>query len=326
MSAQENNITITDDSYLIDESPKDFYTGIYKDNKPYDGYFKKENVEFFTVDYYEKGIKKYNYSSDVLQILNDKVDDHHRLKLNVKSIYKNESIYHGVKYNYSKNAILVEQFDNSHYKGFYIDIFAVHYYNRISVEINQGKLKIQSLQDKNCVIKVFLKNNLIIAEFRQGDTVLVRAQIIDPINPMFPANSEIRLYKENGIFKGNSYQVLDKYNSFYEEHAELFDIFSKLDIYTTKSPFEVFIKLLKHYKEENDNTKYQTELNDFILLAKLVSDENGYCKEGIRFYENKGDSYYLIIKEGKTIKKEKIQMVDFQDIINSYLEDEYNGK
>ncbi|MEW7278852.1 hypothetical protein ABW636_09670 [Aquimarina sp. 2201CG1-2-11] len=325
MQAQENNTTITDNSYIINESPKDFYTGIYKDDKPYNGYFKKENVEFFTVDYYEKGIKKYNYSSDVLQMLTNNFDDHNRLKLNIKSIYKDDYIFSGVKYNYSKNKIIGEQFDNGQYKGFYIDFFGVHYYNRITVVLNQEEFEIESLQDKDAVIKVFLKNNLITAELQQMDTVLVRAQNVSHNESVFPSNSTIRLYKENEIFKGSSYQVLDESNySLYEEHQELFNIFSKLDIYSVNTTLEVFTKFLKDNKEEPEVTKNQIQPVSFILLGYLITNDNGYPKEGIRFFENLGNGYYVSIEEGKISEKKKVQIKEFQNIIKSYLEEKYD--
>lgn len=70
--------------------------GVYKNDKPYEGYFLRPGFAFPILDFYEKGIKKYQYSKRILKDaigLNAK-----QLMTPIRSIYKENEIYTGIKY------------------------------------------------------------------------------------------------------------------------------------------------------------------------------------------------------------------------------------
>lgn len=325
MAAQEMKSIEKDSSYLIVEDPKDFYEGIYRNAKPRNGYFKKDDVELFTVDYYENGTKKYNYSSDVLQMIgNDESDGDYRLKLNVKSTYRDGKIYSGVKYNYIEGGALVEQYQDGKHKGFYVDLFAMHYYNRISFEKEKDQIEIRSMQDEDYKIRLFLKSNHVAAELSKNDSVLIRMQNINEKESIFPINSSVRVYKEFGIINGLAYQNFDKMGIVYEEAMVLTDVLDRLEIYYGKDHLEIFDRFLKDIIYNNGFLTKPINEDPLIMIGDFVSDEEGNVKDGIRFFEDPENTYYRIYKNGKIIKKEYSSIDDFQDIFLKYIEEKYN--
>ena len=195
-SAQEMKSIKKDSSYTIVEHPMNAYEGVYKNDKPYHGYFKEGDRELFTVDYYENGIKKYNYSFDVLQMLqNNGFDGGNKLNLDIKSMYKDGKIYSGVKHHRLKDLVLVEQYKDGKHTGLYYDTFAMHYYNRVSFKIEKDTIQIVSMQNQGYKIKIFQKNNLILSDLYRNDSLQVRVQNIDVKASKFPANSYVYIYE-----------------------------------------------------------------------------------------------------------------------------------
>ncbi|WP_438712066.1 hypothetical protein ACSTS3_06305 [Aquimarina muelleri] len=306
--AQEMKSIKKDSSYTIAEHPMDVYEGVYKNNKPYNGYFKKGNQELFVVDYYEEGIKKYNYSFDILQMLQEgKLDRNPQIELNKKSIYKNEKIFDGVKYHYIKDGILVEQYKGGKHTGFYVDIFAIHYYNRFSFKIEKDKLEILSLRNEEYSIKVLSKNNFISIELYKNDVIVTKSQNIDPNTIKFPVNSSIRIYKEDGVMKGVAYQDNNEIEGIHNEATEIIEIFNRLENRSANNLWDIFNTLLK----DIISNKYFIDIErnitqDIIFIGDFISDQEGNIKEGIRLYENKKETYFCIFENGKMIKKENI--------------------
>ncbi|MDY8137752.1 hypothetical protein U0D62_19180 [Aquimarina sp. 2201CG5-10] len=311
-----------DNSFVIIENPKSFYQGIYVKEKPYNGYFKKDDVELFTVDYYEEGIKKYNYSTDVLQqMYNDDSEGDYRLKLGVKSIYKDGEIYDGVKHHYIKDGILAEYYEEGKIKGFHVDIFAIHYFNRISFEKRKNVIEMKSMQDQGYKIKLFSKNNFITAELLKNDSTLIRMQNIDEQKSIFPADSYISIYEEFGEVKGLSYQNFDTTFKVYDEAQIMVEIFNQLEIYNAKDPVDIFNQFLEDiivYKGFLTKNKVDDPPN---AIGDFSSDEKGRIKDGIRFFKN--ENYYREYKNGKITKEEKITIIDFQKVFSVYLNKKY---
>ncbi|WP_103068227.1 hypothetical protein [Aquimarina sediminis] len=321
-TAQEMTSIQKDSSYIVLEHPMDVYEGAYKDGKPYKGYFKEGDKELFVVYYYEKGIKKYSYSFDVLQMLKEnKLDGDHRIELGEKSIYKDGKIVDGIKYNQVKDGILVEQYKNGKHIGFYIDIFAMHYYNRFIFEIEKNKMKINSIQDQEYKIELGLINNLLVAELYKNDSVLIRYQNIDVNDPIFPKNSEVRVYRESGVNKGIAYQNNDKEGRIYQEARAILEIFNGLEIYNVKDHYEVFNQILKNITEGRGFIdRKKNEEHDILGMGNFVVDEEGKIMDGIRFSENTTGGYFEIFNDSKVVEKEKTTLFDFQNIFSAYME------
>ena len=91
---QNNKLTsIIYSNFSIKEKPQSSYTGIYKDEKPYDGYFINKIIlnEIPLVDFYEKGQIKYQYSVDFLK----EMDQYPFYEYDQKSVYTNGKIIDG---------------------------------------------------------------------------------------------------------------------------------------------------------------------------------------------------------------------------------------
>ncbi|MCX2763429.1 hypothetical protein [Aquimarina muelleri] len=317
-----------DSSYSIIAHPMNVYEGVYKNDKPYQGYFKDGDQELFTVDYYEDGIKKYNYSFDVLQMLKEnKFDGNSRIELNKKSIYKNEKIFDGVKYHYIKDGILVEQYKDGKHTGFYVDVFAVHYYNRLIFKLEKDTLEILSIRNEEYSIKLLSKNNFISTELYKKDSVLARSQNIEPNTSKFPVNSTIRIYKEDGIIKGRSYKNNDESDLMYQEAREIMEIFNRLEAYNLNNLLDIFNTLLKDMVSNNNSRDIERNTTEnTMIIGGFVSDQDGKIKDGIRFLGSQKDSYYQIFKNNKILKEEKATLENFQEIFSTYMEKKYNSE
>lgn len=321
-SAQEMKFIKKDSSFVIVAEPMNVYEGIYEKGKPYQGYFKEEDQELFTVDYYENGIKKYNYSIDVLQMLqNDEFEGGYKLKLDIKSIYRDGEIYSGAKHHRLKDMVLVEQYQEGKRTGFYYDTFAMHYYNRVSFKIEKDTIHIVSVQNQGYKIKIFQKNNLILSELYRNDSLQIRVQNIDIKASKFPTNSFVQIYEKFKITKGIAYQNYDETGQAYDEARELMQVFNKLEIDKSKDYTDVFDRLLKNIisaTEIENEPVYQT------MIAEFISDQEGNIKDGICFFNDSKNSYYRIFNNSKVVNEEKVSLDDFQKIFFSYIEKKYS--
>ncbi len=326
-SAQEMKSTKKDSSYSIIAHPMNAYEGVYKNDKPYHGYFKEGDRELFTVDYYENGIKKYNYSFDVLQMLqNNGFEGGNKLNLDIKSIYKDGKIYSGVKHHRLKDLVLVEQYKDGKHTGFYYDIFAMHYYNRVSFKIEKDTIQIVSIQNQEYKIKLFEKNNLIVAELYKNDSVQIRVQHIDMEASIFPENSFVRIFKKSKKTKGIAYQNYDETGLAYDEARELMQVFNKLEIDISKDCIDVFDRFLNNMISAIEPTEIENEPVYQTIIAEFVSDQEGGVKDGIRFFDTQKDSYYQIFKNSKILKEEKVTLENFQTIFSAYRQEKYNSE
>lgn len=325
--AQEMNKVIKDSTFIIYDNPKDVYQGMFSKEKPYHGYFREGEGEIFTVDYYENGVKKYNYSLDILQHLYDEEPfSGYRLKLDIKSIYRDNSIFNGLQHHYIKDAVLVKCYQEGKLIGFYIDVFAIHYFNRISFEKKMDGIEIRSVRNRDYKIKLYTKNNFVTAELIKNDQVTLRIQNINPQQPLFPVNSSVSMYKEDGMVKGIAYQNLDITNNVYEEVQELMDILNRLEVHNAQDHVAVFDKLLVDILMEKEFFAKNKTTNSSKIVSEFYTDENGKIKDGIQFLNSKGENYYRVYKNGETMIEEKVTLERFQEVFFRYIEKQYEKK
>ncbi|MFB9077793.1 toxin-antitoxin system YwqK family antitoxin [Flavobacterium procerum] len=126
-------------SFLIPMVKKDSYVGIYKDDKPYSGYFETDFNEFNHVDYYEKGEIKFQYSNDFLENEGNFMPP---TKYDIKSTYKEGKIVDGVEYIKSDKQLVSKHWKNGVLTSYDIDLFGMHYFRRFHFELKNKTIEI----------------------------------------------------------------------------------------------------------------------------------------------------------------------------------------
>ncbi len=310
---QMKDSIINDNSFIIKENPLDSYKGTLREGKPYDGYFKKGDRDFFTVDYYEKGIPVYQYSFDLLEILEEGNGP-----LNLKSTYKDGKIIDGAEYTMYKHGMITKNLKNGILESFSQDIFAIHYYNRVTFTKENDRILISNLQEKDYKIKVFLKNNAWITQLIHQDQILLHREEVKHTATVFPKNSEISLYVKDNIKHGLSFRYDQKNTALFSDTGLNKNILDKLNIPKTKDSKTAFEEIFTSLIETKGFSDEITMEERPLFMGYFDTDDTGMIKDGIRYIEKEDAFVYHIYENGKVTKKEKTTLEDFQKVMNDY--------
>ncbi|GAA4277493.1 hypothetical protein [Aquimarina mytili] len=311
---QMKDSIINDNSFKIKELPQNSYQGVFKNGKPYEGYFKKGDREFYTVDFYEKGIPKYQYSMDILEQMSAT-----EFVLNIKSTYKEGKIYNGSELTLIKDGILSKQFNNGELEHFMLDVFAVHYYNRLTFKKQKDTILISNLQEKDYHVALFVQNERWIAQLRHQDNVLFQQENVSHSATQFPKNSLVRLYIEDTIERGIAYQISDNKNVSTTEARINEEIFNTLDFSKLIDYDTAFNTLAETIIENQGFVTEKNYKNPPTIIAYFETDDKGAIIDGIRCIHNKERSTYQIYKAGKVTKEDSTTIIAFQEIFSNYI-------
>ncbi len=311
---QMKDSIIHDTSFKIKEIPMDSYQGTYKNGKPYEGYFKKGDTEFYTVDFYEKGVPKYQYSMDILEQM-----EQNEFVLDKKATYKDSSIFNGPEVVLIKNGILCKNWNNGKLQGFTQDIFAMHYFNRLTFQKQRDTILITNLQEKEYKIELYLNANSWVAQLSHRDKVLLYEENVAHTATSFPKNSLVRLYVEDDVNKGAAYRYAKDAQILMSEANLSERIFGVIDISTSKNIDDAFDHILdtlittQGFSEEKEYSQRP------VIIGYFETDDNGTIKDGIRCLENKDNTVYHIYEKSKLIKEEKTTVDAFQEVFSNYI-------
>ncbi|WP_313580514.1 hypothetical protein [Chishuiella sp.] len=157
------NLKETDQIWIFDNPQKKYQLEL-KDNKPYNGYeISKEKLlgEFKFVNYYKNGELVAKYSIDYL------AKDQYKspYEYTIKTTYQNEKVIDGNIYNeLHKGILLTDQYKKGIRTGFLVDVFAMHYFNRLNFQLKDNILIINNMQTKN-ELHIYKKQGLLQADF-----------------------------------------------------------------------------------------------------------------------------------------------------------------
>lgn len=173
--AQGNVVEVEDNGFIIEAKPQKMYKGVYKDGKPFDGYFKEGEVlqEIALVNYYEKGELKGQYSYDYL------AGD----QSSAPFIYGLETLFEGGKvksgriYKEDEGSSILEilNYEDFKVKSLFLDMFAMHYFNRLSFELTDEQLEIKDLQSHSKIV-IEKEGNKLVADFFVKDKKMLTAK------------------------------------------------------------------------------------------------------------------------------------------------------
>ncbi len=311
---QMKDSIINDNSFKIKEIPLDSYRGKYKNGKPYDGYFKKGDHEFYTVDFYEKGEPKYQYSMDILDQM-----EQEEFVLDIKSTYKDGKMFNGSEILQFKDGILCKNWNNGKLERFTQDVFAVHYFNRITFEKQTEAIQITNLQEKDYQIKLFLDMETWVIQLLHKNEVLVHSESVAHSATNFPKNSVVRLYIEDDIQRGVAYRNANNVDILISEADLNNHILNTLETPNSKDIEVAFDHLLEKLIQTQGFSMEKKHKEMPVIIGYFDTNDDGSIKDGIRCIENKDNTLYRMYKQGKLTKEEKTTVTAFQEIFSNYI-------
>jgi antitoxin component YwqK of YwqJK toxin-antitoxin module len=150
-------VKVKDFSFDISDKPQSSYEGVFKNGKPYSGYFETEdNREFKQVNYFENGILKFQYSKDYLK----NMDNFRHQSYDIESTYKDGKVFDGVEYVLNEKQFTSKYWKNGVLQAFDWDLFAMHYFNRLHFELKNNAIEISDMQaNRKAEIKIEQSKN-----------------------------------------------------------------------------------------------------------------------------------------------------------------------
>ncbi|GAA6768358.1 hypothetical protein AAFH68_43120 [Flavobacterium sp. CGRL1] len=300
---------IVNQSFLITSDRQDSYVGIYKNDKPYSGYFAADFNEFNYVDYYENGVIKYQYSNNYLENL----EKYQYPNYDIKSTYKDGKIVDGPEYIKLERQFITKYWKNNILQSFDFDIFAMHYFNRYHFELKNNAIELEEF-NKKVKGKIALEkvNNKTIGKFSVNDKVLLTSSELE-VNETAPSETGSVLYyeTENKIeaklfktIKGNDEQRRD---------SEIFSTVFTSYLDHNKSIQENFNSIAEKISSEKDvELLFGNELKG-SMIGGLRINEAKKPEIGTLILKNKNNLYDLKLFLDEKILEEK-KNIDFKNI------------
>lgn len=292
----ENGILtkVKNSTFRITEKPQNVYEGIFKNDKPFSGYFETEDDrEFRQVDYYENGEKRFQYSNDYLE----NMDNYRFQEYNIKSTYKNGKIFDGVEYVLRDKQFVSRYYKNGVLTGFNWDLFAMHYFNRIHFELQGNTIELNDMQEKvtaNIVINPDEKNF--------SKKLMIDGKVIDTkiYNESKTKSATVILYSiKNEKLTSESIETID----FEEEPIANSEFIFK--VYLTINPKMGNAQQIFNNISENIGTEnWFDEVEGKSILTGIRINADGKPQDGILITENKDKTFLLqSFEEGKMKKQ-----------------------
>lgn len=275
---------IVNHSFSIADKIQDSYEGIYKDEKPYSGYFATDFNEFNHVDYYENGSIKYQYSNNYLENL----EKYQHPYYDIKSTYKDGKIIDGVEYIKVDRQFISKYWKNGVLKSFDVDLFAMHYFNRFHFELKNNGIEITEFnkKQKGRITKEKIGDKYT-SQLIIGDKVVMSSASIELDNEMPEHTGSIIYYESDQIIKAKS---LDAKETDYEGSQD------------SEMLYQIFASTVNSSKttEENFNTIAQDFSTSKNIEALFGKGDNANVLTGLRFNASKKPDIGILILKNKS--------------------------
>ncbi|WP_196935428.1 hypothetical protein [Sphingobacterium hungaricum] len=298
-------------NFTIAEKEQESYLGTYKNGEPYDGYFTLHNLidDIYLVDYYEKGTFRFQYSFDILEQL----ENYRHYTYFEKSEIENGKIINGSEFlPQTKNGLVKLVHQNKNITAAEINIFAMHYFNRINLKIVNDEIEISDMSSP-LRIKIFKEKDYITGSLFEGDELLRTQKFPTEVKDGSPNSISFYYVKNNKI---ETFSI-DHFPENYEVSSEnrAFEIIlTKFPMTTNKSMNEILQSLLEIFQSEDsgefeelvENTLFPFPTSDF--LSKMEYDENGQPLFGIKInMETSGKILVEAMENGKVRKTKRLE-------------------
>lgn len=306
---------VKDSSFIIKDNPSKSYTGKFKNGKPHDGYFKNIISEQIIVDYYENGKKIYQYSNDYLKLLEKEENSYlnsegidasnARILLDRTSSYKEEKIYTGYEYTEVKNGFVTKKIEKGRATQIDIDVFAMHYFNRITINEINGAMELTFLQDKESKIRIERKANTITCSLLKGSAILgYKTNSLFDFNKV-PKNSIIH----SSISNNTPLTVVMNKEGSEENQSGNYDFFQNISLFQFENMDDFYQKLELNEKDTEDESRF--------LLAYVETNKNAKLESGIYWEDKNGGQYHEYLK-GKFLGITTSSLEDFESSVDLF--------
>lgn len=300
---------IVNQSFLITSDRQDSYVGIYKNDKPYSGYFAADFNEFNYVDYYENGVIKYQYSNNYLENL----EKYQYPNYDIKSTYKDGKIVDGPEYIKLERQFITKYWKNNILQSYDFDIFAMHYFNRYHFELKNNAIELEEF-NKKVKGKIVLEkvNNKTIGKFSVNDKVLLTSSALE-VNETAPSETGSVLYYEtDNKIEAKLFKTI-KGNDEQRTYSEIFSTVFTSYLDHNKSIQENFNSIAEKISSEKDvELLFGNELKGSMIGGFRINEVKK-PEIGTLILKNKNNSYDLKLFLDEKILEEK-KNIDFKNI------------
>lgn len=314
---ENNQLTTQDLSYfLITENPQPYYRGVYQKGKPFDGYFIGDTIidNITCIDFYEKGIQKYQYSFDIIEHLEN--DSGYNLKT---TFDKSGKVMDGIAYELVEDGLL---YSNHYTKGklhrFTLDAFAMHYFNRFSFSLEDNALLISNLRSAPYVLKIHKEEGSFIASVYNGDILVTTNNPNNQPKDGTPNTMTIQYY-ENGVIKIYSFYTFS-HQELNEFSELLYSYFPPFPIISNESLYDLLLVARENPIMDMDKQNiswYQLEVLEATnniasnTIGMIEYDETGQISFGKKAILNTDKTLTIQeIEDGKILESETFGSVE----------------
>lgn len=276
-------VKVKDYSFSITEKPQEFYEGIFKNGKPFSGYFETDySREFKQVDYFENGIPKFQYSNDYLK----NMDNYTHQNYNIKSTYKDGKIFDGAEYILNEKQFTIKYWKNGVLKSFDWDLFAMHYFNRLHFELKSNAIEVSDMQaNRKAEIKIGQSQNTF------NKQLSIDGKVIDDTRKDYLESKYkegiIAYHEKEGKIISTAINPMDESM----EATEGTELFYKVYMMVKESASlqENFNSLA----EKISGNKFIEETDENNIITGIQLDAEGKPKDGILITPTQNDTYTL---------------------------------
>ncbi|QQT25764.1 hypothetical protein [Sphingobacterium spiritivorum] len=301
--------------FTISEHPQESYVGEYKDGKPFDGYFKSDTLidNIQLVSYYEQGTLKYKYSFELL----DQLENYMHYTYDRKSEYNNGKIVNGPDYKLAdRNALITSHYESGKVTAFDVNVFAMHYFNRIIFKYSNDKLLISEMTTPLRIV-AFAKDNNIVAELWKEDVLIKKSRGIT-MPEEGTRNSITRFYTDNQQIKKYIMAVdsLDEQIDEEDSNSLVSKLFYQFPVENSADLGKVFKRFYDNFNQEDLNRVFEMSINENFpinetnYLGDLQYDEHAKPVMGLRITQQADKTVVVeTIVDGKLKATNKFKSV-----------------
>ncbi|WP_159086004.1 toxin-antitoxin system YwqK family antitoxin [Flavobacterium faecale] len=323
------------EQFILLDVPQQIYTGTYKNGLPFDGFFREDGNEIKTIEYYENGILKHQYSNDYLK----NMEKYSFPEYDLKSTFKDGKVFDGMEYKKESKSYISKKWKNGVLQSIDFDVFAMHYFNRISFNFLKESIEITDYQSKGELIIEEKNKILTMRLIGKGQTLFSKTSNNSTIGDELPRNGG-RAY----ILKNNKVVTAD-FTVDQTEKANIADSEENFEILTNIFYAMIYEdNTLIGFKEaiaQEFMTEYQfyrfvrhdDELQDKRVLATIQTNEKSQPSSGIQVRPTSANKYNLDLFYGGRLyttlnnvpfEKLEIEVENLYKLLNKKLQEEYN--
>jgi len=292
-------------NFIIEDQKQDVYTGTYKNEKPFAGFFKTETIidDIRIIAYYENGILKKEYSFDPIQ----QMEDYHFYNYNLTTVYEHNVPVSGPVYTKPDRSSYLTIYYQDHVPTkLEYNLFAMHYFNRITFSNAANELRITELRSPVEIRLNSGSNPPTIAVYRENQ-IMVPSSGVTNVKEGYPESAtfyyldgkEIKTYSMNLAYMNQEWGgdgIMQGLYLFAQRMA------SK----TVPEIITSYADLVSNEEQKSKSrltTKLAFPFEDEDLLSRVSYDKAGKISEGLQLKSHKnGTIEALLIRDNKIIK------------------------